>query len=44
MVQLITSVVFLSKLYALKALGTEIVCTPTTAAFNLAGQKMTIFL
>ena len=29
---------FLSKVYVLKALGAEIVRTPTTAAFNSAGQ------
>ena len=35
---------FLSKVYVLKALGAEIVRTPTTAAFNSAGQEITIFL
>ena len=44
MVQLITSVVFLTKVYVLKALRAEIVHTPTTAAFNSPGQEITIFL
>ena len=44
MVQLIISVVFLTKVYVLKALGAEIVRTPTTAAFNSAGQEIIIFV
>ena len=44
MVKFISSVVFLSKVHILKALGAEIVHIPTTADFNSPGQEITIFL